>query len=92
MIDLYLARKANLEDILELITGKSSINDAYDELKRREKTAEHMFLIRAAEQNYGVKSAEPTDENQGESGLLNKMKGWLPSFAAPQTAVGQSVQ
>ena len=64
LIKLYLARKANLEDVLEIVTKKSTIKDAYNALRAQEQTAETKFLIKAAEQNYGVKAEQPTDENQ----------------------------
>jgi hypothetical protein len=64
LIKLYLARKANLEDVLEIVTKKSTIKDAYNALRAQEQTPETVFLIKAAEQNYGVKAEEPTDENQ----------------------------
>jgi threonine dehydrogenase-like Zn-dependent dehydrogenase len=64
LIKLYLARKANLEDVLEIVTKKSTIKEAYNALRAQEQTPETVFLIKAAEQNYGVKAEESTDENQ----------------------------
>lgn len=58
MIKLYLARKANLADILELVTEKTSIEDAVSALRAGEQTPEATFLIKAAETNYGVKKPE----------------------------------
>jgi Na+-translocating ferredoxin:NAD+ oxidoreductase RnfD subunit len=52
MIDLYLARKANLEDILELITETKTIKQAVDTLKTREQTPETKFLLKAIKDNY----------------------------------------
>lgn len=64
LIKLYLARKANLEDVLEIVTKKSTIKEAYNALRAQEQTPETIFLIKAAEQNYGVKAEEPTGENR----------------------------
>ena len=55
MIDLYLKKQANLEDILELITTKTTVLDAYEFLKLQENTVENNFLIKACETHYGFK-------------------------------------
>ena len=61
-IQLYLNRKANLEDVLELVTGKTTIKSAYATLKTMNPSPEVRFLLKAAETNYGLKEAAPTDE------------------------------
>ena len=53
MIDLYLKKQANLEDILELISGKSTVKEAYELLKSQESSVESLFLIKAYETHYG---------------------------------------
>lgn len=55
MIDIYLKKQANLEDILEILTGKTTILDAYEFLKLQEPTYENKFLIKACETHYGFK-------------------------------------
>jgi hypothetical protein len=63
-IALYLARKANLEDVLELVTGKTTVKAAYATLKTLPPSAETRFLIKAAEDNYAAKADAPKDERQ----------------------------
>lgn len=58
MITLYLNKQANLEDILDLITGKSTAKEAYDYLKTQEPTSEHKFLMKACETHYGFSNIE----------------------------------
>jgi hypothetical protein len=53
MIDLYLKKQANLEDILDIITSKPNAKDAYEFLKTQEPTVENKFLIKACETHYG---------------------------------------
>jgi hypothetical protein len=56
MIKLYIGRSANLGDILELLTGELTVEDAYKALReKQDPTPEEKYLIRAAEQNYGFK-------------------------------------
>lgn len=54
LIDLYLQRKANLEDVIEIVTGKPSIPEAHAALKTMPPTPETAFLIRATEKNYAA--------------------------------------
>jgi threonine dehydrogenase-like Zn-dependent dehydrogenase len=58
MITLYLDKRANLEDILDLITGKPTAKEAYDFLKTQEPTVENKFLIKACETHYGFTNIE----------------------------------
>lgn len=77
-IQLYLARKANLEDVLELVTGKTTVKTAYAALKTMEPSPEVRFLLKATETNYGLKEAAPTDER--------------PTAAAPAVSTRGSIQ
>ncbi len=52
MIDLYLQRKANLEDVIELVTGKSTIPEAYAELQKMPPTPETVFLMKVTQKYY----------------------------------------
>jgi hypothetical protein len=52
LIDLYLKRKANLEDVVEIITGKNSIPEARAVLETAERTPENLFLLKAIKENY----------------------------------------
>ena len=54
LIELYLQRKANLEDVIEIVTGKNTIPEAYAGLQRMPPSPEILFLIRATENNYGA--------------------------------------
>jgi hypothetical protein len=56
MIDLYLKKQANLEDVLELITSKTTVKEAYEFLKTQEASVENTFLINACEKHYGLSS------------------------------------
>jgi hypothetical protein len=58
MITLYLKKQANLEDILDLVTGKPTAKEAYEFLKTQEPTSENKFLIKACETHYGFTSIE----------------------------------
>jgi hypothetical protein len=58
MIDLYLKKQANLEDILDIITGKPTAKEAFDFLKTQEPTTENKFLIKACETHYGFINIE----------------------------------
>ena len=58
LIEIYLQRKANLEDVIEIITGKTTINESYNQLKIMEQTPEILFLIKATESNYNIKPEE----------------------------------
>ncbi len=71
LIRLYLGRAANLADVLELVTGKSTVNEAYaDLIAKPDPTPEDKFLIQATQTNYGV-AAPPKDENpQGPSPVI----------------------
>jgi GTP-binding protein EngB required for normal cell division len=62
LIDLYLKNQANLEDVIEIITGKSSVQDSYAELLRMEQTPEIKFLLNVTK--YYYKSILPKDETQ----------------------------
>ena len=63
LIRLYLGRAANLADVLELVTGKSTVNEAYADLVAKPApTPEDKFLIQATQTNYGL-AAPPKDEN-----------------------------
>jgi hypothetical protein len=53
MITIYLGKQANLEDVLEIITGKNTAKEAYEFLKTQEPTPENKFLIKASEKHYG---------------------------------------
>lgn len=56
MIKLYIGRSANLGDILEILTGELTVEDAYKALReKQDPTPEEKYLIRSAEQNYGFK-------------------------------------
>ena len=52
LIDLYLQRKANLEDVIELVTGKSTIPEAYAELQKMPPTPETVFLMKVTQKYY----------------------------------------
>jgi hypothetical protein len=58
MITLYLDKRANLEDVLDLVTGKPTAKEAYDFLKTQEPTIENKFLIKACETHYGFTNIE----------------------------------
>ena len=60
LIDLYLKKQANLEDVIEIITGKSSVQESYDELLRMEQTPETKFLLNVTK--YYYKGVLPKDE------------------------------
>jgi GTP-binding protein EngB required for normal cell division len=62
LIDLYLKKQANLEDVIEIITGKSSVQDSYAELLRMEQTPETKFLLNVTK--YYYKGVLPKDETQ----------------------------
>jgi len=62
LIDLYLKRKANLEDVVEIITGKPSVEEARLALESSEKTPETLFLLKAIRENYPQASL-PKGEN-----------------------------
>ena len=63
LIRMYLGKAANLADVLELVTGKSTVEEAYqDLLAKPDPSPEDKFLIRAAQTNYGLK-APPKDES-----------------------------
>jgi hypothetical protein len=70
LIDLYLKKQANLEDIIEIITGKSSVQDSYDALLRMEQTPETKFLLNVTK--YYYKAILPKDEtlNATQSAVL----------------------
>lgn len=65
MIDLYLKKQANLEDILDIITEKPNAKQAYDFLKTQEPTTENKFLIKACETHYGFVDPSTNIETQG---------------------------
>lgn len=65
LIEIYLQRKANLEDVIEIITGKSSIQEAYAKLLQMNETPEIKFLIRATERNYNMGDNEKPQPNAG---------------------------
>ena len=52
LINLYLNKTANLQDIIEAITDTSNINDAYSELLEMPPTIEKTFLIKAVHSHY----------------------------------------
>ena len=60
LIKYYLDGTANLEDVLVLVTGKSTVTDAYSALQQNPTTAESKFLIRAAETHYHLSPPEPS--------------------------------
>lgn len=62
LIDLYLKKQANLEDVIEVVTGKSSVQDSYDALLRMEQTPETKFLLNVTK--YYYKAVLPKDETQ----------------------------
>ncbi len=63
LIRMYRGRAANLADVLELVTGKTTVEEAYrDLLEKPDPTPEDKFLIQAAQTNYGLK-APPKDES-----------------------------
>lgn len=55
LIDIYMQRKANLQDVIEVVTGKSTLSEAYVQLGLMEQTPEIQFLIKAAQTNYNMK-------------------------------------
>jgi hypothetical protein len=65
MIDLYLKKQANLEDILDIIAEKPNAKQAYDFLKTQEPTTENKFLIKACETHYGFVDPSTNIETQG---------------------------
>jgi hypothetical protein len=54
LIELYMSRKANLQDIIEIVSGKTGIRESYDQLKRLEQTPEIIFLVKSTERNYNI--------------------------------------
>ena len=54
LIDFYLKRKANLEDVIELVTGKSTIPEAFAELQKMPPTPETVFLMKVTQKNYAT--------------------------------------
>jgi len=62
LIDLYLKKQANLEDVIEIVTGKSSVQDSYEALLRMEQTPETKFLLNVTK--YYYKAILPKDETQ----------------------------
>lgn len=61
LIEIYLQRKANLEDVIEIITGKNTIPEAHAALQRMPPSPEILFLIRATENNYGSLLSSPSN-------------------------------
>lgn len=85
LISFYLKRQANLADVIEIVTGKSSINAGYEKLKTMESTPEIQFLIKATEKNYNMgDNAEPPQQSVGIGTPIT------PSSApsAPPSSVG----
>lgn len=76
LISFYLKRQANLADVIEIVTGKSSINEAYAKLKTMDSTPEIQFLIKATEKNYSM------GDNVGIGTPIT------PSLSAPPSSVG----
>jgi hypothetical protein len=58
LIDLYLKRKANLGDIIEIVTGKTGLKESYAQLQLMDKTPEIQFLTKATEKNYDIAPPE----------------------------------
>ncbi len=54
LIELYLQRKANLEDVIEIVTGKSTIPEAFAELQKMPSTPETVFLMKVTQKNYST--------------------------------------
>ena len=52
LINLYLNKNANLQDVIESITDTSNINDAYSALLEMPPTIEKTFLIKAVHSHY----------------------------------------
>lgn len=66
LISFYLKRQANLEDVIEIVTGKSSITESYAQLKTMDQTPEIQFLIKATEKNYNMGDNEPSNPDGDE--------------------------
>lgn len=58
LIEIYMNRKANLQDIIEIVSGKTGIRESYDQLKRLEQTPEIIFLVKSTERNYNISPDE----------------------------------
>ncbi len=54
LITLYMNRKANLQDIIEIVSGKTGIRESYAQLKTMQQTPEIIFLIKSTERNYNI--------------------------------------
>ena len=54
LIELYMSRKANLQDIIEIVSGKTGIRESYAQLKTMEQTPEIIFLVKSTERNYNI--------------------------------------
>jgi len=65
LIDLYMKGQATLEDTAQLITGKSTLQDAVRALETAEKTPENQFLLQAVQSRY--KAFAPKDERPSEA-------------------------
>jgi len=58
LIEIYMNRKANLQDIIEIVSGKTGIRESYDQLKKLEQTPEIIFLVKSTERNYNISPDE----------------------------------
>lgn len=70
LIDLYLKKQANLEDVIEIVTGKSSVQDAYDALLHMEQTPETAFLVKATKDYYIEVLPKDEAQNGTQSSVL----------------------
>jgi hypothetical protein len=88
LIQLYLDRKANLEDVIEIVTGKSSIKEAYSHLQSMEQTAEIKFLIKATEKNYNVVDKAESQESVHVAPPAPSGPPAAPEPSTPPSTVG----
>lgn len=83
LISFYLKRQANLADVIEIVTGKSSINEAYAKLKTMDSTPEIQFLIKATEKNYSMGDNAESSPTQQSVGIGTPIR---PAPSAPPAA------
>jgi len=88
LISFYLKRQANLADVIEIVTGKSSINDGYVKLKSMDQTPEIQFLIKATERNYSMGENSEPQQSVGVGTSIDSTPSALPAVSEPQQSAG----
>jgi hypothetical protein len=59
LIDLYIEKRANLADVLMIVSKTSSIDEAIKVIQAGEKTPENLFLTKAIQDHYPTVAPEP---------------------------------